>query len=102
MKYDELTRNIAKAGLEIKEFAELIKANPNSITNLKSKDKMPKNIAIIAVLLGEMKEAKLPFRDYIDELDLEEQKARRKSDDETLFKKKFKGLKWVKSCFKED
>lgn len=93
MKYDELTRNIAKAGLEIKEFAELIKANPNSITNLKSKDKMPKNIAIIAVLLGEMKEAKLPFRDYIDELDLEEQKARRKSDDETLFKKKFKGLK---------
>ena len=90
MKYEELTRNIAKAGLDIKEFAELIKANPNSITNLKSKKKIPKNIGIIAVLLGEMKEAKLPFKDFLNSLDLEEQKARRKSNDETLFKKKEK------------
>ena len=90
MNYEELTRNIAKAGLDIKEFAELIKANPNSITNLKSKKKIPKNIGIIAVLLGEMKEAKLPFKDFLNSLDLEEQKARRKSDDETLFKKKEK------------
>ena len=87
MNYEELTRYIAKAGLDIKEFAELIKANPNSITNLKSKKKIPKNIGIIAVLLGEMKEAKLPFKDYLNSLDLEEQKARRKSDDKTLFKK---------------
>lgn len=35
-----------------------------------------------------MKEAKLSFRDFLNSLDLEEQKARRKSDDETLFKKK--------------
>ena len=90
MNYVELTRNIAKAGLDIKEFAELIKANPNSITNLKSKKKVPKNIGIIAVLLGEMKEAKLPFKDYLNSLKLEEQKARRKSDDETLCKKKEK------------
>jgi hypothetical protein len=27
MNYEELTRNIAKAGLDIKEFAGLIKAN---------------------------------------------------------------------------
>ncbi len=37
-----------------------------------------------------MKEAKLSFRDFLNSLDLEEQKARRKSDDETLFKKKEK------------
>ena len=88
MDYEELKRNIRKAGLDIKDFAELIKVNPNSITNLKSKKKIPKNIGIIAVLLGEMKEAKLPFKDFLNSLDLEEQKARRKSDDETLFKKK--------------
>ena len=88
MNYEELKRNIRKAGLDIKDFAELIKVNPNSITNLKSKKKIPKNIGIIAVLLGEMKEAKLPFKDLLNSLDLEEQKARRKSDDETLFKKK--------------
>ena len=90
MNYEELKRNIRKAGLDIKDFAELIKVNPNSITNLKSKKKIPKNIGIIAVLLGEMKEAKLPFKDFLNSLDLEEQKARRKSDDETLFKKKEK------------
>lgn len=90
MNYEELTRNIGKAGLDIKEFAELIKANPNSITNLKSKKKVPKNIGIIAVLLGEMKEAKLPFKDYLNSLKLEEQKARRRGDDENLFKKKEK------------
>lgn len=93
MRYDELIRNIAKAGLEIKEFAELIKANPNSITNLKAKDKIPKNIAIIAVLLGEMKEGNLSFKEHIYKLDLEEQKARRKRDDQTLFKKKLKGVR---------
>lgn len=88
MNYEELTRNIAKAGLDIKEFAELIKANPNSITNLKSKEKMPKNLAIIVILLGEMVDKGLGYKHLFEKLDLEEQKARRKSDDETLFKKK--------------
>ena len=90
MKYEEVTRNIAKAGLDIKEFAELIKANPNSITNLKSKEKMPKNIAVIAVLLGEMVDKGLDYKHLFEKLELEEQKARRKSDDETLFRKKVK------------
>ena len=90
MNYDELIRNIGKAGLDIKEFAELIKANPNSITNLKSKEKMPKNIAVIAVLLGEMVDKGLEYKHLFEKLDLREQKARRKSDDETLFKKKNK------------
>lgn len=90
MNYEELTRNITKAGLDIKEFAELIKANPNSITNLKSKEKMPKNIAVIAVLLGEIVDKGLEYKYLFEKLDLEEQKARRKSDDETLFKRKTK------------
>lgn len=90
MNYEELTRNIAKAGLDIKQFAELIRANPNSITNLKSKEKIPKNIVVIAVLLGEMADKGLEYKYLFEKLDLEEQKARRKSDDETLFKKKEK------------
>lgn len=90
MNYEELKRNIRKAGLDIKDFAELIKVNPNSITNLKSKEKMPKNIAVIAVLLGEMVDKGLEYKHLFEKLDLEEQKARRKSDDDTLFKKKEK------------
>jgi hypothetical protein len=87
MKYEELIRNIGKAGLTATEFAKLIKANSNSITNLKSKGKVPKNLAIIATLLGEMVDKKIPYQHLFDGLELEEQKARRKSDDKTLFKK---------------
>jgi len=88
MNYNELVRNIGKAGLNVKEFAELIKANPNSITNLKKKGNIPKNLGIIAVLLGELVEHKIPYERLFDDLDLQEQKARRESDDKTLFKAK--------------
>lgn len=90
MVYEELTRNIGKAGLSIKEFAELIKVNPNSITNLKNKESVPKNLAIIAVLLGELVDKKIPYNHLLEDIDIQEQKARRDSKDETLFKKKKK------------
>lgn len=77
MDYDELVRNIGKAGLTIKEFAELIKANPNSITNLSNKEKkVPKNLAIIAMLLGELVDKKIDYKSLFDKLELEPQKAR--------------------------
>ncbi len=88
MEYEELVRNIGKAGLTVKEFAELLKAKPNSITNLKSKGKVPKNLAIIAVLLGELVDKKVPYQHLFNDLEIEEQKARRDSKDDTLFKKK--------------
>lgn len=77
MNYDELVRNIGKAGLTIKEFAELIKANPNSITNLSNKDKnVPKNLAIIAVLLGELVDNDIDYKPLFSRMALEPQKAR--------------------------
>jgi len=88
MEYEELVRNIGKAGLTVKEFAELLKAKPNSITNLKSKGKVPKNLAIIAVLLGEMVDKDIEYKHLFEKLDLQEQRARRDSKDETLFQKK--------------
>lgn len=88
MDYVELVRNIGKAGLDVKEFAELIKANPNSITNLNGKDSVPKNLAIIAVLLGELVDKKIPYRHLFDRLDIEKQKPRRDKKDKSLFKKK--------------
>lgn len=88
MEYEELVRNIGKAGLTVKEFAELLKARPNSITNLKSKGKVPKNLAIIAVLLGELVDKKVPYQHLFNDLEIKEQKARRESNDKTLFKAK--------------
>lgn len=90
MKYEELIRNIGKAGLDVKQFADLLKANPNSITNLSQKDVVPKNIMIIAVLLGELVDKGIEYKSLFEKMNLQEQKARRKSDDKTLFKKKDK------------
>ena len=89
MNYDELIRNIGKAGLSVKEFAILLKANPNSITNLKKKESVPKNLGIIAVLLGEMVDKGLEYKHLFEKLNLQEQKRRRNEDDKSmLFKKK--------------
>lgn len=76
MNYEEFTRNIGKAGLTIKEFAILIKANPNSLTNLSKKETVPKNLAIIVVLLGELVDKGLEYKYLFEKMDLEPQKAR--------------------------
>ena len=89
MNYDELIRNIGKAGLSVKEFAILLKANPNSITNKKKKECVPKNLGIIAVLLGEMVDKGLDYKHLFEKLNLNEQKRRRSEEDkDLLFKKK--------------
>lgn len=64
MDYDELKRQIGKAGLTNKAFAELIGINPNSVTNFK-KNGIPSNIAIIAVLMAELKEHRINFEEAI-------------------------------------
>ncbi len=76
MNYNEFKRNIGKAGLSLKEFAVLIKASPNSITNLASKEVMPKNLAIISVLLGELVDNDIEYRHLFEKMDLIKQKAR--------------------------
>ncbi len=89
MNYYELIRNIRKAGLSVKEFAILLKANPNSITNLKKKESVPKNLGIIAVLLGEMVDKGLDYKHLFEKLNLNGQKRRRSEEDRgMLFKKK--------------
>lgn len=60
MDYGELKGQIGKAGLTNKVFAKLIGINPNSVTNFK-RTKVPSNIAIIAVLMAEMKECEIDF-----------------------------------------
>lgn len=64
MDYDELKRQIGKAGLTNKAFAKLIGINPNSVTNFK-KNGIPSNIAIIAALMAELKENRIDFEGVI-------------------------------------
>ncbi len=76
MTYIEFTRNLGKAGITAKEFAILLKKHPNSITNNASKGKVPNELGVIAVLIGEMADKKIEFRELIKTLDLSAQKIR--------------------------
>jgi hypothetical protein len=63
MTYEEFRRQLGKAGLTAKDFAELVKLNSNSITNYAKSGEVPSHLAVIAALLGEMAERKIDFRD---------------------------------------
>ena len=83
MNYKELIRQLGKAGLNCKEFAELLKVTSNSITNLKTKEikegkDVPKNLAIISTLLGEMAERGIDYKGIIEKIDFKPQKSRNK------------------------
>jgi hypothetical protein len=70
MTYDEFQRHIGKAGLTLKEFAQLIRVNRVSISNLSKKGEVPSHLAVIACLMGEMAERRIDFRPALSEIDI--------------------------------
>lgn len=76
MTYEEFRRQLGKAGLTTKNFAELVKLNSNSITNYAKKGEVPSHLAVIAALLGEMAERKIDFRDVLSRIEIEPNKPR--------------------------
>jgi hypothetical protein len=63
MRYPEFLGELGKAGLSVREFAELIGMNRNSVSNYASASKVPRHLAVIAALLGEMNIHGVPYRD---------------------------------------
>lgn len=76
MTYGEFRRQVGKAGLTIKEFAELIKQTPNSISNHAAQGEVPPHLAIIASLMGDMADAKVDFRATLGRIEYEPSKPR--------------------------
>lgn len=76
MDYEEFRRQLGKAGLTNKEFAELVKINSNSITNYKKDGVVPAHWAIVALLMGILADNKLDFRTAMHGIDIEPNKAR--------------------------
>lgn len=68
MPYSEFQRLIGKAGLTIKEFAELLGMNPNSITNYHKVGVVPSHIAIIISLISSMKDQGIDFYKIFEKL----------------------------------
>lgn len=61
MPYEEFQRLIGKAGLSIKEFAELLGMRPNSITNYNKVGYVPSHLAVIVSLISTMKDDGFDF-----------------------------------------
>ncbi len=76
MDYEEFRRQLGKAGLTNREFAELVKINSNSITNYKKDGDVPAHWAIVALLMGIMADHKLDFKTPLQEMEIEPNKAR--------------------------
>lgn len=75
MNYDEFRRQLGKAGLTVKGFAELIGQTPNSVSNYAG-ESVPNHLAIIAALLGEMAERAVDYRVVLDRINLEPARPR--------------------------
>lgn len=76
MTYKEFQRQIGKAGLTIREFADLVKMNRISISNYGQKGEVPSHLAVIAALLGEMAERKIDYRSVLSLIDILPKKPR--------------------------
>jgi hypothetical protein len=75
MTYDEFQQQIGKAGLKLNEFADLVKMHPASIYNF-AKNGVPSHVAIIVLLLGEMGERGIDYREVLSRTEITPKKAR--------------------------
>lgn len=76
MTYDEFQQHIGKAGLQLREFADLVKMNRISIYNCAKKGEVPSHLAVIAALLGEMAERGIDYRDVLSKIEIAPKKPR--------------------------
>lgn len=76
MTYEEFRRQLGKAGLTLKQFAGLVKLNRNSVTNYAAHGEVPSHWAIVAVLMGEMAERKIDFKNILEKIDISPKKVR--------------------------
>lgn len=76
MTYEEFRRQLGKAGVTAYQFADLIKMNPNSVTNCSQKGVVPSHLAVISALMGEMAENGLDFRAALSKIDIKSKRSR--------------------------
>lgn len=76
MVYEAFLRDLARAGLSVRAFAELIGMNPNSVSNYARSGEVPDKLAIIAALVAAMCSQGLDFRGVISKVELTAKKPR--------------------------
>lgn len=65
MRYADFQRTVDESGLSLREFARLLRLNPNSITNYKKRLEVPSHLGVIALLVHELAQRDIDFRAII-------------------------------------
>jgi hypothetical protein len=76
MTYEEFLRQLGKAALTVREFAEMVKMRPNSVTNCARRGEVPSHLAVIVALMGELAENRLDFKTPLSKITIEPKKPR--------------------------
>ena len=76
MNYAEFRRLLAKAGLTLTAFADLLSMNRKSITNYAANGVVPTHLAVIAALMSNMVDNGLDFRHVVQVMDIQKKKPR--------------------------
>ena len=74
--YDDFLKELGKAGLTVREFADLLAMRPNSVSNNAIRGEVPSHLAVIASLLAEMQLHRVPYRPVFDRLQVPKKKPR--------------------------
>lgn len=76
MTYSFFISELRKAKISVREFADLIGMNPNSISNYASSGVVPTHLAVIIVLIAEMQRNGIDYQGIINSLELSPKKPR--------------------------
>ena len=76
MPYTDFLAELQKVGLSVREFAELIGMNPNSISNYARAGELPTHIALIAVLVVGVNQLGGDYRGIISRVERVRKKPR--------------------------
>ena len=68
MNYAEFLKQLRRAHLTLRDFAELLGMNRVSLSNYAKKGRVPSHLAIIAVLLGEMGRRNIEYRSIFQQI----------------------------------
>ena len=70
MDYLEFRRHLGKAGLTINEFAALLQIQPSAVSNYSKKSSVPRAYAVLAVVLGDVTDRGIDFREALSRFEL--------------------------------
>jgi transcriptional regulator with XRE-family HTH domain len=76
MNYAVFLKQIQKAHLTLREFAELLKMNRVSLSNYAKKGIVPSHLGVIATLLAEMGKRGIDYRSILQQVTIAPKKPR--------------------------